>query len=189
MPVPIVIMVGGPATGKTMLGRRIAETFHIPYFSKDGVKEPIFDQVGCPVTWSAPGPLAGEKMDAASLTILLYVMEAQSRAGKACVIDSTFQEKELSRLKILQARFPFIPIQVHCYTEASELARRYQRRAEIHERHPGHLDHQLAAAFDAVALEKQYRPLALDGPVFRIDTTSLHEDPVQRLLKSLEEFF
>ncbi len=182
-------MGGGPATGKTTLGKRIAKTLQIPYFSKDGIKEPIFNHVGCPVTWSAQGPLAGEKMDEASVSILLYLMEEQSRAGKACVIDSTFQEKELSRLNALRRRFPIFPIQVHCQTEPTELARRYQRRAEIRNRHPGHLDHQLAAEFDADALQKKYRPLELGGPVFRIDTTSLQENPVQILLKSLWKFF
>ncbi len=189
MPAPIVIMAGGPATGKTTLGRRIAETLQIPYFSKDGVKEPIFNHVGYPVTWSAPGPLSGEKMDEASLAILLYLMEEQSRAGKACVIDSTFQEKELPRLKALQERFPFLPIQVHCHTEPAELARRYRQRAETRHRHPGHLDHQLAAEFDADTLEKGYRPMELGGLVFSIDTTSLQEGVVQNLLKSLRVFF
>jgi hypothetical protein len=128
-------------------------------------------------------------MDEASLTILLYLMEEQSRAEKACVIDSTFQEKERSRLNAVQERFPFVPVQVHCHTEPRELARRYRRRAETRDRHPGHLDHQLAAEFDADALQKHYRPLELGGPVFRIDTTSLQEDPIQNLMKSLRNFF
>ena len=139
--------------------------------------------------WSAQGPLAGEKMDEASIAILLYLMEEQGRAGKACVIDSTFQRKELSRLKALRERFRFIPIQVHCQTEPTELARRYQQRVQIRDRHPGHLDHQLATEFDADALQKKYRPLELGGPVFRIDTTRSQEEPVQMLLKSLREFF
>lgn len=189
MPAPIVIMAGGPATGKTTLGRRIAATLKIPYFSKDQVKEAMFHHVGCPVTWSAQGPLAGDKMDAASLAILLCLMEEHSRAAKACVIDSTFQEKEFSRLAAMQERFPFIPIQVHCHTEPAELARRYRQRVESCDRHPGHLDHQLAAEFNAQALKQHYRPLDLGGPVFRIDTTRRQEASVQDLLKSLREFF
>ncbi len=101
------------------------------------------------------------------------------------MIDSTFQEKQRSRLKALRKRFLFIPRQVHCQTEPTELVRRYQRRVEIRDRYPGHLDHQLAAEFDADALQKKYRPLELGGPVFRIDTTGFQEDPVQNLPKSL----
>jgi predicted kinase len=188
MPAPIVIMVGGPATGKTTLGRRIAQTFQIPYFSKDGVKEPIFDHVGCPLRWSDPGPLGGQRMDEAAVSILLYLIEEQSRAGHACVVDSTFQQKDRSRLKALRDRSLFLPVQVHCRTESTELARRYRQRAHGHERHPGHLDDQLAATFDADALREQYRPLELGGPVFPIDTTTRLEDPVQSLLKSLREY-
>jgi len=53
----IFIMQGGPATGKTTVGQRLARSLKIPYFSKDGVKEPIFDDVGCPVAFETDEPL------------------------------------------------------------------------------------------------------------------------------------
>ena len=52
-------MVGGPATGKTTIGRRLADYYKLTYMSKDGVKEPIFDNVGCPTSIENDSPLSG----------------------------------------------------------------------------------------------------------------------------------
>ena len=35
----IILMIGGPATGKTTVGKILAKHFGLPYFSKDGVKQ------------------------------------------------------------------------------------------------------------------------------------------------------
>jgi predicted kinase len=147
----IIIMQGGPATGKTTLGKRLAASLELPYFSKDGVKEPIFDHVGCPTEWETDHPLSGRKMDDAANAILFYLMETQLQAGCDCVIDSTFAAQHVPALLALKSRNPFTPIQILCRADAAELTRRHRRRAEGGERHPGHLDQRISDAFDAAA--------------------------------------
>ena len=39
-------MLGGPATGKTTVSTKLARSLQIPYLSKDGIKEVIFDRGG-----------------------------------------------------------------------------------------------------------------------------------------------
>ena len=41
----ILFLQGGPATGKTTLGKKVAKEFQFPYFSKDNIKELIFDYI------------------------------------------------------------------------------------------------------------------------------------------------
>jgi len=184
----IIIMHGGPTTGKTTIGRRLAQSLSIPYFSKDGVKEPIFDCVGCPTAWETDAPLSGRRMDDASCEILFYLMAEQLRAGCACIIDSTFTARHTPTLHDLNSRHPFLPIQVLCRAEADVLEQRYRRRAETGERHPGHLDQGLSENFDAAAMEKIFRPLDIGGHILTADTTDFTDDDYRRLLQSIESF-
>jgi predicted kinase len=182
----IIFMHGGPATGKTSIGERLAEELGIPYFSKDGVKEPIFDHVGLPTAWETDGPLAGKKMDDAAKTILCYLIEAQLSAHQACVIDSTFQSTELPTLLAIFERHPCVPIQVHCRADADLIEDRYRRRAATGERHPGHLDQFLADSFDKAELERVYQPLAIGGHVLDADTTDFSDADFEKLLESVK---
>jgi len=90
-------------------------------------------------------------------------------------------------LKALKSRYPFTPIQILCRAEASELARRYQRRTKTGERHPGHLDQWLSDSFDADELERIFQqPLDIGGHVLKVDTTDFKEEDLQKLLQSIE---
>ena len=182
----IIIMQGGPTTGKTTIGKRLAASLKLPYFSKDGVKEPLFDHIGCPTEWETDHPLSGRKMDDAAIAILFYLMETQLQAGFDCVIDSTFVAHHVPALLELKSRYPFTPIQILCRADAAELTRRHRRRAEGGERHPGHLDQRISDAFDAVKMERRYRPLEIGGHVLDADTTDFKEDDFRKLLKSIE---
>ena len=42
----LIIINGPPGSGKTHLGRFLARELWLPYFSKDGVKELLFDSLG-----------------------------------------------------------------------------------------------------------------------------------------------
>jgi predicted kinase len=125
----LILLHGGPATGKTTLGLRLAETFGIPYFSKDGVKEPIFDHVGLPVAWETEDGLSGRDMDEASKTILICIIEALLVARASCIIDSTFLAPHAPRFQSLRERHAFRLVQILCRTEAGELRRRLAGRA------------------------------------------------------------
>ncbi len=158
----------------------------IPYFSKDCVKEPIFDHVGCPTAWETEHPLSGRKMDDAANAILFCLIEAQLQAGCACVIDSTFTARHVPTLLQLKSRHALTPIQVHCRAEATELARRYRKRAETGERHRGYLDQDLSDHFDADRMEAMFQPLDIGGHVLSADTTDFKEDDFHALEQSIE---
>jgi predicted kinase len=182
----IIMMQGAPASGKTTIGKRVAASLGLPYFNKDGVKEPIFDYVGCPADWETDHPLSGRKMDDAANAILFYLLETQLQAGCECVIDSTFAAHHEPAFRALRSRYPFTPVQIVCRADAAELTRRNRRRAESGERHPGHLDQHRSHGFDAVEMERLYPPLDIGGHVLDADTTDFEEDDFRRLLESIE---
>lgn len=44
--ISLIIITGLPGTGKTTLGRKLAEEFRLPFISKDDIKEFLFDNLG-----------------------------------------------------------------------------------------------------------------------------------------------
>lgn len=183
----ILIMQGGPATGKTTLGKQIAAALRIPYLSKDGVKEPIFDHVGFPTAWETYEPLSGKKMDDAAKAILFYLVRAQLEAGRNCLINSTFNAANTPALLDIQSQYPFTPIQILCRTDPDELERRYLQRAETQVRHPGHLDKMKSDAFDARELERINQPLDIGGHILTADTTDFTDENFLELMQSIQQ--
>jgi len=185
----LIIMHGGPATGKTTLGRRLAETLGFPYFSKDGVKEPMFDHVGVPLAWETDDVPSGQGMDDAAQTILFYIIKAHLAAHRSCVIDSTFRATHATRFEDLQIRYPHLLVQILCRTEASELRKRWQSRADTGERHPGHNDRDLAKRLALVDIDKVYRHLDIGGLLLTVDTTSqIQESRYTQLVESINNY-
>lgn len=184
----IFIVTGGPATGKSTVGTRLAQSLEIPYFSKDGVKEPIFDDLGIPVAMETDEPLSGRKMDNAAITILFYLIEMQLKSGCVCVIDCNFRAQHAETLNALLSQYPATPVQILCQADGDELARRYQRRAEGDVRHRGHLDHTLSDEFDLEDLTQLYQsPLDIGGHVLTVDSTEFQEEDYQKLLQSIQQ--
>ena len=69
---PLIIVVSGaPCTGKTTLGRRIAQEFRLPFLSKDAFKESLSDTLGRgDLEWS-------KKLGVASIMLLFEQIATQ----------------------------------------------------------------------------------------------------------------
>lgn len=197
----IVILQGGPATGKTTLGEKIAADLQFPYFSKDNIKELIFNFIGCPSTptisdeskshdfsYDKTGEdLSGKKMDEASVAILFQLIEEHIRVGRSCVIDCTFEEVHSFTFKEIKSKFFFNPIQVYCHAEVVELVRRYKQRAVSGERHPGHFDQLLYESFSRDPSAFDFPPLEIGGAIFSIDTTNSTANDYIQLIQSIRK--
>ena len=197
----ILILQGGPATGKTTLGKRIAKEFQFPYFSKDNIKELIFDFIGLPTTPALlndnsiqntsydenEGKLSGMKIDEASVAILFQLIEAHIQVKKSCIIDSTFDKIHSSTFKKLKSKYFFFPIQIYCYADLDVLSQRYKKRAETRERHPGHFDNLLLQSFLKDPSRYDLRPIDVEGAMFSINTTNHTSKDYDKLIDSISK--
>lgn len=197
----IVILQGGPATGKTTLGKKIAKEFQFPYFSKDNIKELMFDFIGLPTTPALfnentsqstsynehEGKLSGMKMDEASIAILFQLIEAHIQVKKSCIIDGTFDEIHSDTFKKLKSKYFFFPIQIYCYADLDALSQRYKERAKTRERHPGHFDNLLLQSFLEDPSRYYLGPLDIEGAMFSINTTNHSSKDYEKLIVSISK--
>ena len=166
-PAPLlVIITGKPATGKTTLGQRLAADLALPYFSKDGVKETLFDALGAADrAWS-------QRLGMASFALLRYITDVTLSARQSLMVEANFlvdyhAEPYLSLVKRHGARVAQLWL-----TAAPEvLAQRFERRAASEQRHPGHVELAHLEEFRSRLLSVEDAPLPLGGALHSIDTT------------------
>lgn len=177
----VVILVGGiSATGKTTIGTRLAEALDMPFFSKDAVKESLFDSIGVgDRAWS-------HRLSGAAHGVLNLVMRAELRAGRSFVIEANFRpEMDGPKFQGWADEFGFRLAQVLCHARGEVLVRRFEERVRSGERHPGHVDHLNIAAFRDYLLAGRCEPLAVDGPLFEVDTTDFAQVDVSGLVQRI----
>ena len=178
---PLLIVINGrPASGKSTLAKRLADDLKVPNFSKDEVKEVIFDALGfSDREWST-------KCNTPSYALINLIAKKILKAGGSVIIESNFSPKfDSKKINDIVEETGSQTIQVVCSADKEILFERFKARALSGERHPGHND---AKDLD-LAREKHFTgefiPLDFPGECIVYDTTKFNEESYQELLKKL----
>lgn len=164
----LIVITGAPGSGKTTLGRQIAQRFHLPIIAKDDIKESLFDSLGWKDrAWSI-------QVGRATYGLIYYFVEAQLAAGRSLVVESNFDaESAGAKFSELRSRHNFAPLQIVLTARSDVLVERFKLRAHTQARHPGHVDQLSTDAEIAAVCQREYAPLDLGGKILEIDTTDL----------------
>lgn len=168
-------MSGAPASGKSTLAGQLANEFGLPLFSKDLIKEALYDTLGAPTREHS------RALGVAAYRMLYTIAGRLIDSGLGVIVESNFtrgrSEAELGPL-LARSR----ALLLHCVAARQQIAQRYLRRAVSGERHPGH--HDAIALPDVLAgLDAGiYEPLALDIPTLHLDTTDGYRPEYPRVL-------
>ena len=176
----LTIVTGLPCSGKTSLGRQISRLHKIPFISKDGFKERLFDTLG----WSDRA--WSKKLSGASYEMMFYTLEELLEAGHSCVLEANFDPQVHSEpLTKITQKFQTRVVQIHCMTEPEVLLERFRKRWKSGKRHPGHADHVTMPEMESLVKQK-ILPLELPGPVFELNTTDLANLETSALFAAIE---
>lgn len=167
MPTPtLLIVTGHPATGKTTMAGALAADLGMPVLSKDMLKETMFDAIGwSDRSWS-------RQLGVASIALLYRIAESLLAARASLIIESNFRpDLDNARMRGLQGRHAFHPVQVRCVASGEVMARRYLDRIAAGQRHPGHCETVDEAWLAMIRALGHAPPLDLTGPLLTVDTT------------------
>lgn len=177
----LIIISGEPCTGKTTLSKKIAKEFCLPLVCKDGIKESLFDDLGCGDREQS------KKLGVASYTLLHYFMESLLSTSTSFIVESNFNpEFENDKFLYLKNKYNFEPFQIICKTNGKILFERFKTRSESGERHPGHADHLNYDEFKEKLLKGELENLNIGGKVIDIDTSDFHMINYKKLFGAIK---
>jgi len=177
---PVLIIINGlPATGKTTIGKPLAEEFNILFWPKDKVKEFLFDNLGIgDREWS-------RRLGAISSVFLYEVADQFLTAGKSLIVESDFH-KDLAKpewKKVIEKHHPGI-LEIYCFTEKGVRRARFEERNKSGNRHKGHVDTvNYLSESDPEPLDV-YAPLMV-GDCYRVDTTKANDQTTKDVVEEV----
>jgi len=172
----LIIVNGHPATGKTTLARTVAAALALPLFTKDDLKERIFDVLG------ATDVEASRALGRAAWELLCLSAETLLSAEQSLIIEGNFYPESADPwIAAVERRHGQLTVQVILQADPDELLRRYRERSG---RHASHMDTDRVRDVEAAAARRR-SPLTVNGPTIEIDTTDFGNVDTQSLIEQL----
>jgi predicted kinase len=185
---PVLVIITGPAcTGKTTLGRWLAEASGLPFFYKDGFKEMMYDVVIEQQGMEGITPEVTRMLGRMSVQSLLIVVEQLLSQGLSLIIEANFDRALFSpALNEIRQRFPCQIVQAQLKCEGTTLLERFIRR-EQEDRHPGHQGLKHMERMQPVLLRGEQEPLDVEGDLLVFDTTDFEQADYKDLLTLVQK--
>lgn len=192
----VCILVSGlPATGKSTMAAYLSGQLRIPMFSKDAIKERLYDALG----FSSREEKV--RLGVAAMEIMYDSARACLSCGRSVILENNFEDASREGLAALLAACPCEVITVHMTGDLRAIYQRFAERDQSPERHRGHVvndcypekpgsaaAHRTMSyeAFAAGMLGRGMDRLPWDGPCVRVDTTDFDNVDRENVLQSVK---
>ena len=177
----LIITTGRPASGKSTLAKWLSKELGIPFFSKDNIREVLFDSLG----WK--DRKWAQMLGRASIDIMFYLAEMQFEAGCSVILDNSFDPSlSVPRFQALKTKYDIETIQIICYSDQGTLFNRFKERAETGNRHPGHGDKDVLDELRIYLAEEKSLAMNIGGSIIEVDTTDFSRVDYSTILSEVK---
>lgn len=160
----LTVVCGAPASGKTILARRLAKDLRLPLLEKDAIKESLANTLG------AADRDESRCLGFASTRLLYKLAASMIRRGTSVIIECsfvrTFASADLERTSDV-ARV----LVVQCRSSRETVLRRCRERYMDGERHAAHFDAEALTDLGSAMERDAYNLSTFGYPTVSIDTT------------------
>lgn len=128
-----ILVTGVPASGKSTLAEALSHAMGLPWFSKDRIKELLFDRLGF------RSRSEKVKLGEAAADALYYCAEQLMAAGKPFILENNFERSSSEPLLCLLERYGYQAVTLTLTGDYRRIYERFLRRNASPERHRGHV--------------------------------------------------
>lgn len=173
----IIIITGELAAGKTSYGRKISRVLEIPFFSKDEIKEKLYDSF----SYTNLDYESKRKLGAISYSIFYYIMEEHMKVGSPLIVESNFVKESVLIIKKLLTKYNYRSITVRFEGDLHILHKRFLKREYSTERHEGLISNGLFDDFE------NFEQAAIKSKEFKINNNEIIVDTTDFLKVNFNE--
>ena len=180
----LILITGELAAGKTTNGKKISEKLNIPFFSKDEIKEILFDSIGD----SNMSYENKRKLGTNSYAIFYYIIEEQMKVGVPIVAESNFVKEGVPIIKRLLEKYNYNCFTVRFKCELDVLHKRFLEREKSDDRHMGLIANGVFDDFE------EFKRTSIKSKEFKIndneilvDTTDFSKVDLNQIVDNIKE--
>lgn len=182
----LIIITGELASGKTTYGKMISNTLKIPFFSKDEIKEILYDSLNRDNLNYEDKRKIGRN----SYNVFYYIIEQQMKVGIPIIAESNFAKESIPIIKSLLKKYDYRCITIRFEGDLHILHKRFLEREYSNERHTGLV---ADGVFDDFENFKQTaiksKEFKIDDNEILIDTTDFSKVNFDEFLKKLKKYW
>lgn len=191
-----ILVTGIPAAGKSTMAQYLSETLKLPVFSKDSIKELLFDELGFGSREEKV------KLGVASMNIMYYMAEQLMKTGQPFILENNFENLSREGLLTILEKYSCRAITVTLTGDYRKIYQRFVQRNNSPDRHRGHVVNDrypeeipdrviLPISFEAYAGGIQSRGMdrfAANGPHIVLDTTDFAGVDKEALVQMIKDY-
>lgn len=175
-----ILVTGIPASGKSTMAAYLAKELGIPMFSKDAIKERLFDTLGFNSREEKV------RLGVAAMEIMYDAARSCFSGGQSVILENNFEDSSREGLSALFAEYACDVITVQMTGDLREIYNRFAARDQSPQRHRGHVVNDCYPekpggerahttipyeVFARSAIGRGMERLPWDGSCIRVDTT------------------